>query len=220
MRSSKSSLLIVFLSFIYLACVNHTSKKEMHTANGIIEVQLGDQVWMGKNFDGVTFRNGDTIPLAKSIEEWERANRLAEPAWCYYNNDTSIGRKYGRIYNWYAINDPRGFSPIGWHVPSNDEWIKLEDFLGPSTAGLRLRSNMDRVENAGNSFDFGALMGGYRGREGGFSGVEEFTYLFSSSERDPKEDDIWGRGLHSTDSTIMRCGMFKGHGLYVRLVKN
>lgn len=162
---------------------------------------MGDQVWMARNYDGLHFRNGDLIPEAKSIEEWENAGINGSPAWSYYNNDSTMGKKYGRIYNWYAIIDPRGFSPDGWHVPTNEEWINLETYLG---------------ENSKPAF----LLGGYRSKEDHFSGTEEFTYLFSSTERDPTTNDIWGRGIHRDNATMMRCGMYKGHGLYVRLIKN
>jgi uncharacterized protein (TIGR02145 family) len=216
------SFFTTFVSFLVISCGSSPQKNKNTLLNDITEVQIGDQVWMARNFDGATFRNGDSIPHAKSTEEWEMAGKTAKPAWCYYNNDTSIGRKYGRIYNWYAINDPRGFCPRGWHVPTNDEWIILETFLGSSEAGLRLKCNTGPGKNANDNHNtnFCALPGGYRGKEGGFSGLEEFTYLSSSTERDQKENDIWGRGIHHTDSTIMRCGLYKEHGLYVRLLRD
>jgi uncharacterized protein (TIGR02145 family) len=214
--------LSAFVSFLFISCESFPKRKENALSDGLTEVQIGDQVWSARNFDGMTFRNGDSIPHVKSAEEWESAGKEAKPAWCYYLNDTSIGRKYGRIYNWFAVNDPRGFSPEGWHVPTNEEWISLEIFLGIAEAGLRLKCDPDwnSKVNGNNSSKFCALLGGYRGKEGGFSGSEEFTYLSSSSERDPKENDIWGRGIHVADRTIMRCGLNKEHGLYVRLIRD
>ena len=213
---------ITFVLFFLMSCQPLLKKNDNTSSHDITEVQIGDQVWMSRNFDGTTFRNGDSIPHAKSTEEWVKAGKAAKPAWCYYENDTSIGRKYGGIYNWYAVNDPRGFCPKGWHVPTNDEWIILENFLGSSEAGLRLKCDAGWTKNGNgnNSSKFCALAGGYRGKEGGFSGVEEFTYLSSSTERDHKENDIWGRGIHYADSTIMRCGLYKEHGLYVRLIRD
>lgn len=103
---------------------------------------------MVRNFDEAIFSNGDSIPNARSTEEWQKAGEAAKPAWCYYQNDTSLGRKYGRIYNWYAISDPLGFGPEGWHVPTNEEWIILENFLGNSVAGLRLKCNGEINDNS------------------------------------------------------------------------
>ncbi|HSF45779.1 MAG TPA: fibrobacter succinogenes major paralogous domain-containing protein [Chitinophagaceae bacterium] len=208
------ALFIVSFAGFLISCENRTGDQV-----NIEEVRIGDQVWMAKNYDGVVFRNGDSIPQARSVEEWVLAGESGKPAWCYYENDSSYGRKYGRIYNWYAVNDPRGLCPPGWHVPTNDEWIVMENFLGVSEVGKRLKSDKDSTNNSVNN-KFGLLMGGYRGKEGGFSGVEVFTYLSSSTERDPKENDIWGRGIHAEENGIMRCGLFKEHGLYVRGVKD
>ena len=214
-------ILIVSVVFFLLSCGDAKRNHNSPSAD-IPEIQIGNQIWMASNYDGASFRNGDPIPHAISTEEWQKAGNEKRPAWCYYENDTSIGRKYGRIYNWYAINDARGFSPEGWHVPTNDELITLENFVGSSEAGLRLKCNSgsNKNGNVNNSSKFCLLLGGYRGKEGGFSGIEEFTYLSSSTERDQKENDVWGRGIHTDNSTIMRCGLFKEHGLYVRLIKN
>lgn len=63
-------------------------------------VTIGTQVWMTKNLDVVTFRNGDPIPQAKTSEAWKKAGESKQPAWCYYNNDPANGAKYGKLYNW------------------------------------------------------------------------------------------------------------------------
>jgi uncharacterized protein (TIGR02145 family) len=214
-------LVIIFLfSWFPISCNSNARTTHETSANDLTGITLGDQVWSASNLDVVTFRNGDSIPEARLKEAWEKAGKERKPAWCYYENDSEKGEIYGRLYNWYAVNDPRGFCPKGWHVPTNDEWIILENFLGISEAGLRLKCNADSRKNGNNSSKICALLGGYRGKEGGFSGIEEFTYLSSSTERDQKENDIWGRGIHSADSTIMRCGLYKEHGVYVRLIKD
>ena len=107
------------------------------------EVTIGTQVWMTKNLDVATFRNGDPIPQAKtSDEEWDKAYVDAEqPAWCYFDNLPRNGEKYGKLYNWYAVNDPRGLAPEGWHVPSDAEWTQLTDYLGGrEKAGAKMKS--------------------------------------------------------------------------------
>ena len=96
---------------------------------------------MTKNLDVATFRNGDPIPEAKSNEEWQKAGENKQPAWCYYDNDPKNGAIYGKLYNWYAVNDPRGLAPSGYHIPSDAEWTKLTDFLGGKTvAGDKMKS--------------------------------------------------------------------------------
>lgn len=96
-----------------------------------LEVTIGKQVWMSENLNVDKFRNGDPIPQAKSEEEWKNAGERKQPAWCYYENDPANGAKYGKLYNWYAVNDKRGLAPVGYHIPSKAEWRKLLDYLGP-----------------------------------------------------------------------------------------
>lgn len=104
-------------------------------------VKIGDQTWKSKNLNVSKFRNGDPIPQAQTKDEWLDAAQDEKPAWCYLNNDPGTARKYGRIYNWYAVNDSRGIAPKGWHVPSKKEWGELTFQLGGVDAySKRLRS--------------------------------------------------------------------------------
>ena len=104
-------------------------------------VTIGSQVWMAKNLEVSTFRNGDVIPQATSNAEWEAAGKNKQPAWCYYDNDSKNDVKYGKLYNWYAVNDPRGLAPVGYHVPTDAEWTQLSDYLGgEGVAGKKMKS--------------------------------------------------------------------------------
>jgi uncharacterized protein (TIGR02145 family) len=105
------------------------------------DVTIGTQVWMSKNLDISTFRNGEAIPEIKTREDWKKAGDNKQPAYCYYEFDEANGKKYGKLYNWYAVNDARGLAPNGYHVPSDKEWKILEDFLGgDSVAGYKMKS--------------------------------------------------------------------------------
>ena len=102
-------------------------------------VTIGTQVWLKENLNVSTFRNGDPIPEAKTAEEWQAAGDAKQPAWCYYDNDPKNGAKYGKLYNWYAVNDPRGLAPAGYHVPTDEEWSVLIGLLG-NDAGKKMKS--------------------------------------------------------------------------------
>ena len=93
-------------------------------------VRIGNQEWMTRNLDVDRFRNGDFIPHVELYEEWEKVGENGQPAWCYYKNSPENGKKYGKLYNWFAVNDPRGLAPEGWHVPTYEEWSILAEFLG------------------------------------------------------------------------------------------
>ena len=90
-------------------------------------VRIGDQTWMTENLDITTYRNGDTIPQVQDPKTW---SELKTGAWCYYENKTEFGKHYGKLYNWYAVIDPRGLAPQGWHIPSDEEWTKMTTLLG------------------------------------------------------------------------------------------
>jgi len=99
-------------------------------------VAIGTQVWMSTNLNVSTYRNGDVIPQVQDKDAW--AN-LTTGAWCYYENDAKNGVKYGKLYNWFAVNDARGLAPAGWHIPTDGEWTVLENSLGDD-AGKKMKS--------------------------------------------------------------------------------
>ena len=111
-------------------------------------VTIGTQVWTSKNLAVSKFRNGDAIPLAKTNAEWQLAGQNKQPAWCYYENNGENGTKYGKLYNWDAVNDPRGLAPAGFHIPSDAEWTILRQYLGVDSAGIQMKSI-----SGWNSFD-------------------------------------------------------------------
>lgn len=138
------------------------------------EIRIGSQVWMGENLNIARFRNGDIILEAKTDVEWKLAAQNKMPAWCYVNNDSVNGVKYGKLYNWHAVHDPRGLAPEGWRIPRHDEWQKLIDFLGnePYIAAEKMKSTtgwafMDN--NGSNESNFSAFPGGFRCETGFFS---------------------------------------------------
>jgi uncharacterized protein (TIGR02145 family) len=104
------------------------------------EVIIGSQIWMAENLNVSTFRNGDAIPQTKTVEEWKHAGENKQPAWCYFDNNPKYGPKFGKLYNWYAVNDPRCLAPVGWHVPCDLEWTQLTNFLGGfEIAGYKMK---------------------------------------------------------------------------------
>ena len=147
-------------------------------------VTIGNQVWMTKNLNVDKFRNGDPIPEAKTDEEWIKAGENKQPAWCYYENDPANGEKYGKLYNWYAVNDPRGLAPEGWHVPSEEELQDLFNYLGGRKfAGIALKNDSGWLDkgNGTNKSGFSALPGGHRHLDGIFDSAESIGHWWASS---------------------------------------
>lgn len=142
-------------------------------------------VWQEKNLDTAFYRNGDPIPNIEDGELWKTAT---EGAWCYYNNDPANGAIYGKLYNYYAVCDPRGLAPIGYHVPTYNEW---EDYLtclgGDSISGGKMKEAgtthwYPLNTGATNSSGFTGLPAGFRLNVFGNSGffkINEFTAFWS-----------------------------------------
>jgi uncharacterized protein (TIGR02145 family) len=185
-------------------------------------VTIGTQVWMTKNLDVSTFRNGDPIPEAKTNSEWEAAGENQQPAWCYYKNDPANGAKYGKLYNWYAVNDPRGLAPVRYHIPTDAEWTQLSEYLGgEDVAGKKMKSTSGWNENGNgtNESGFNGLPGGCRSNLGNFELIGEHGYWWSSSEYDATF--AWGRGLKDYNGNVKRgYGPGKEGGFSVRCVKD
>jgi uncharacterized protein (TIGR02145 family) len=148
-------------------------------------VRIGTQNWAIANLNVITFRNGDSIPQAKTNKEWVAAGDAGKPAWCYYNNDPAIGLKYGKLYNWFAVNDPRGLAPAGWNLPTDAEWSQLINYLGKQGApGSKMKSSSRWSEgnNGTNESGFNGFPGGYRIENGAFSNAGSIGIWWSSTE--------------------------------------
>ncbi len=150
-------------------------------------VKIGSQVWMAENLNVGHFRNGDPIPEVQGIREWESAGLEGKPACCYFENKTENGKKYGKLYNWYAVIDQRGFVPEGWHLPDGNEWAELiRNLGGESVAADKLKTiyGWNMGCNGTNSSGFSGLPGGYRHYSGGFNKYDPTggAYWWGSSE--------------------------------------
>jgi uncharacterized protein (TIGR02145 family) len=185
------------------------------------EVTIGKQVWMSENLNVDKFRNGDPIPEAKTIEEWKKANENKQPAWCYYDNDPANGAKYGKLYNWYAVNDARGLAPKGWHIPTDAEWTLLTDHLGGmDIAGTKMKSTSGWWDNRNgtNSSGFSGLPGGFRVDFGSFLTIGKYGGWWSSTESNAHS--AWDRGLSYDAGSVGRYDGVKVGGLSVRCLRD
>lgn len=203
-------------------------------------VTICSQKWMDKNLDVTTYRNGDSIPHVTSLAEWRG---LTTGAWCYFFNDPSKDAIYGKLYNWYAVVDPRGLAPVGWHVPTEEEWVTLETCLG----GASVAGNKMKVIGNNNILPPGTWMpdnngatnsSGWAGQPGGgifigYGGDPQINFSGFSIT-----GNWWSSSLDYNNSTVVRSlqnnssafnswsypypenGMAFAHGLSVRCLKD
>lgn len=155
--------------------------------------QIGNQVWMTDNLDTDHYRNGEKIREAQSIEAWNDAISRQEGAWCYYDHDRTI-----RLYNWFAVADPRGLAPVGWRVPTDADWKELEK-----------RTN-------GKGFE--TKFSGSRNCLGHFFGKGSTAFFWSATASG--EFDAWNREISVESGKLQRVSIAKGLGLSVRCVRD
>lgn len=181
-------------------------------------VKIGTQVWMAENLRVTKYRNGEVIPNVLG----EVNDNLVAGAWCYFGNDSLNNVAYGKLYNWYAVNDSRGICPVGWHVPSDYEWTILENYLGgPEVAGVKMKESdtMHWVApniKATNESGFTAIPGGLS-KGGSFFNYNN-AYWWSATEERACCANL--RVLYYYSTPIFGNEYFKSDGIPVRCLKD
>lgn len=182
-------------------------------------VKIGNQIWMVDNLDVDRFRNGEVIPHATTTAEWVDAGKTGKPAWCYYENKTENGDRYGKLYNWYAVTDPRVLAPAGWHVATDAEWRLVTDYLGgEDAAGTKMKKGSGWIDKANgtNESGFSGLPGGSRNLFGEFAYGEQAGYWWTTTAQDTEL--AWYRVIDQSPYYVYRTNYSKANGLSVRCI--
>ena len=216
-------LIIILFAFNNCAVVNDSINVIDCDKLGENEVKICDQIWMTRNLDVDHYRNGDSIRYCETQAEWQDAAAKKEGACCYYNDDPTIDTLYGKLYNWYAVNDTRGLAPKGWHIPSGKEFDTLVSCLGFHAGGKVKESGYDHWEfpnyDATNESGFSALPGGISYIDGTFEYLKTNGYYWASNEGSPTVAWAWGLSyVHASLYGIYDVN--KGSGISVRCVQD
>lgn len=175
--------------------------------------------WMLENLNVSRYRNGDLIPQVQDPTEWIN---LTTGAWCYYENQTSNGSIYGKLYNWYAVNDPRGLAPQGWHIPQYDEWMEHHSCLSSNEGGKLKQTGTVywSAPNTGatNETGFTGLPNGLRSMNGTFNFLGLRGYWWSSTEHNLAQVKTYD--LNYDSGNISTYNINKESGMSVRCVKD
>jgi uncharacterized protein (TIGR02145 family) len=189
--------------------------------NAYDTVQIGTQVWMKQNLKTTKFNNGDALPNYVSNSTY---SNLTTAAYSNYNNDTTIANIYGKLYNWFSVSDSRGLCPIGWHVPTDNEFSVLTAYLGGDTiAGGKLKETglfHWALPNTGadNISGLTALPVGYRNTTGNYFNLTYYCYLWSATES--TSTFAWYYYLSYNYASFNRIDNNKKLGHAVRCMKN
>lgn len=227
----KKYFLILFIVLVELSsCSKNSSTSNQvkdYDGNVYDTVVIGTQTWMVENLKTTHYRDGSAISNIPDSIQWTNIykNNLSTPAYCDYNNDPANGSAYGHLYNWYAVNNIAGLSPIGWHVPTDSEWNVLTTYLGGSSiAGGLMKSTVITLwispnTDATDSSGFKGLPGGYRNYYfGTYYNIGQLGDWWSSTES--STSNAWNPSLYYRDGVISMNTFLKGNGLSVRCIKN
>jgi len=219
----KNSIFIITILIAVLSLITNSCGVKDKDGNTYKTIKINNQVWLDGNLNVNTFRNGDTIPEAKTDQEWEQAGQEGKPVWCYSNDPGRDDANFGKLYNWFAVNDPRGLAPEGWRISTDEDWDQLITFLGGGeVAGSKLKHTIGWTKNGNgtNEFGFGGLPGGTRANNGSFneSGAGTIGGWWSATEA--YNQYAWVRYMTYIDGRVYIDYYYKGFGFSVRCVKD
>lgn len=232
MKSKNWKYPLVMMGVLLMLTNNNTfgqeSRKTVTDIDGNVynTITIGTQTWMKVNLKTTKYNDGTAIQLVTNDTIW---SNLTTPGYCWYNNDENTYKnQYGALYNLFVVNTGK-LCPLGWHIPTDTEWEKLETYLGgDSVAGNKLkekdtthwaRSNIDATNESG----FTALPGGLRRYDdGSFDYIGYDGWWWSISEVGVSYS--WIRILYFASGEVTRHkskGKFsEANGFSVRCLKD
>lgn len=216
---------ILFLSLINSSCKKDDTIEEpvfVSDSDGNIytTIKIGKQRWFAENLKTTRYNDGSPISNITSNSSWASINT---GSYCWYNNNLSMKETFGALYNWNAVASGK-LCPVGWHVPSDEEWNILAETLGgESIAGGKLKDASSAYwkgqnTDAGNQLNYSALPGGSRILDGSFYNLYLRGSWWSSTEA--LQNTSYARTLDYEYSTLIRSTFEKPFGLSVRCIKD
>ncbi len=190
--------------------------------NEYATIQIGNQVWMAENLKTTRYNDGRDILNITISSLW---STLTIGGWCYYNNNSTFNNYFGKLYNWHAVNYGK-LCPIGWHIPSEDEWYDLFEYLDTNIGGKMKSTGVENISglwrtpnlSATNSSGFSGHPGGNRSPSG-FINYTYFGYWWSSTQINT--NNAYGYGMYYLDGVIYEFdNVDKRSGLSCRCVKD
>jgi uncharacterized protein (TIGR02145 family) len=211
----------MFIVTLILFLILGTSSAQTISPKTYQSVKIGDQEWMTENLNVSAFSNGDKIVEAKTSVQWTKLCNEKKPAWCYYEFKLENGKKYGKLYNWFAISDKRGLAPAGWRISTYQDWEILAKFAGGKAIAskkLKSKTGWKQEGNGTNNYGFNGLPGGSVNAYGMFGDIGFWGSWWCYDVPDAKL--VKGIYLkHDTDEIEEYASYLKDDGLSVRCIK-
>jgi uncharacterized protein (TIGR02145 family) len=202
-------------------------------------IQIGNQEWMAENLKATEYRDGTSLSQVTNNNDWINESL---GAWDYYNGDAGNDCPYGKIYNGYAVENPLGICPTGWHVPDTADWNTLSLYLDPASnvicvgcCDINNPCNQSEIaggaiksvgfgywpspnSTANNSSGFSGLPGGYRDPfTGSFFNIQNSGLWWSSSAN--ANDKYYQILTYNTETFARNLGA-KVFGMSIRCIRD
>ncbi|NCQ18127.1 MAG: hypothetical protein COZ80_01360 [Ignavibacteria bacterium CG_4_8_14_3_um_filter_37_9] len=200
----KKKIVVILSSFLWMALAAATFLI-------LYSNKTEDTQWFKENLNVDHYRNGDSIPEVQDPDKWAK---LKTGAWCYYDNDPENGKKFGKLYNWYAVNDPRGIAPAGWHLPALDDFAELAETVNGNGDAMKVLGHRS-VDNTNES---PAIFAGARDSIGYFFDLNYVPYYWSSTEHGTTAAYCMVLLYHDRTGTLPHHG--KRYGFSVWCIKD
>lgn len=214
---------IIYLLFLSLACSESQEPQSSQIPND--GIKIGQQIWMRENLRVKTFRNGDLITESKSVDDWVKFYNEKKPAWTSLMWEKNNEQKFGLIYNYYALIDPRGITPKNWKIPTSSDFFELIEFNGGGNQGaLKIMSNQFWQGTPGtNKSGFDARPGGEIWAGGTFVDINNETVSYWTNSQSTNGNPIT-ISISSTrdekfkffDETSLQLVIYNKAGFYIR----
>ena len=235
---------ILFSILFFNACKKEETTKRQETDSIIIEgkvyktVKIGSQWWTTENLNVKTYRNGDSIKYIGKNGTYDPIRDSTQ--WNNINSGAYCNGQYGYLYNGYAITNSHNIAPVGWHIPSDDEWKQLEKYLGMSQTeadkvNWRGTKEGDKLK-ASNTIKFWPSPSPYEiwpNNESGFTALPGRCIMFYGMNSDDNDkyigfwwsstlqgNQMWYRYLSNSKSGIFRYYGSMTYGFSIRCVKD
>jgi len=234
---------LIILAFIYSPLAAQDTYTDID-GNVYETVTIGDRVWLTENLRVKSFNNGDPIPYIEVNADWATDSRdNSQPAYTFFNNDSTNIETFGYLYNHFVITDSRGIASDDWRVPNEDDWKALEVAAGMSESNLDRNGWAGAAENVAgklkssdvvhwdsneatsitNELEFSWVGGSVRYAYGAFEAPVSklrFSSLWSADDFAENTDRAWRRFARFDSSSVRRSPVPKATGMSIRLVKD
>lgn len=215
--------MLLLSASIFYGCEKESKESKLPVdgdGNVYDTVVIGTQVWLAEDLKTTKYNNGVSIPLITDNNQWVS---MSSPAFCWYGNNPAVKENYGALYNWWAGVHVYFLCPVGYHVPTTDEWQTLVDYLGgEEIAGDKLKAAGTQFWHAGsyptNESGFTALPGGMRSpKDGTYSSMRDYGYWWGSTQSGKYASRLT---MHYSLGNTTLTNWFKESGFSVRCIKD